>query len=88
MSAENKKGKALPASYTPPALPLNDEPQMTASQYQAQQEFFFSQVERFKKMFEDSTLAKFIVMAGVSGVVVAAIEIVRAFIDLVWYLRK
>jgi hypothetical protein len=64
------------------------EPQMTASQFQNQQEFFFAQVERFKKMFEDSTLAKYIVMAGISGVVIAAVEVVRAFIDFVTYLRK
>ena len=64
------------------------EPQMTASQFQGQQEFFFAQVERFKKMFEDSTLAKYIIMAGVSGVVIAAVEVIRAFIDLVVYLKK
>ena len=64
------------------------EPQMTASQFQNQQDFFFAQVERFKKMFEDSTLAKYIVMAGISGVVIAAVEVVRAFIDFVTYLRK
>jgi len=27
-------------------------------------------------------------MAGISGVVIAAVEVVRAFIDLVNYLRK
>lgn len=64
------------------------EPQMTPTQYQNQQEFFFAQVERFKKMFEDSTLAKYIIMAGVSGVVIAAVEVIRAFVDLVSYLRK
>jgi hypothetical protein len=64
------------------------EPQMTASQFQNQQEFFFAQVERFKKMFEDSTLAKYIIMAGVSGIVIAAVEVVRVFVDLVNYLRK
>jgi hypothetical protein len=87
MSADGKKGKALPASYTPPE-PLKDEPQMTASQYQAQQEFFFGQVERFKKMFEDSTLAKYIIMAGIGGAVVGVIEVVRAVIQVVSYLRK
>lgn len=61
---------------------------MTPTQYQNQQEFFFAQVERFKKMFEDSTLAKYIIMAGVSGVVIAAVEVIRAFVDLVSYLRK
>jgi len=64
------------------------EPQMTATQFQNQQEFFFAQVERFKKMFEDSTLAKYIVMAGISGVVIATVEVVRLLVDLVNYLRK
>jgi len=61
---------------------------MTATQFQNQQEFFFAQVERFKKMFEDSTLAKYIVMAGISGVVIATVEVVRLLVDLVNYLRK
>ena len=75
MSGETKKGKALPVSYTPPEQP--GEPQMTAAQYQDQQDFFFGQVERFKKLFEDSTLAKYIVMAGVTGLIVAALEVIR-----------
>jgi hypothetical protein len=73
------------SSYTPAR---ESEPHMTATQYQNQQEFYFRQVERFKKMFEDSTLAKFIIAAGISGVVVAAVEVLRAFIDLVVYFRK
>jgi hypothetical protein len=32
---------------------------------------------RVKKMFEDSSLAKYIIMAGVSGVVLMVIELVR-----------
>jgi hypothetical protein len=87
MSGETKKGKALPVSYTPPQPP-KDEPQMSAAQYQSQQEFFFGQVERFKKLFEDSTLAKYIMMAGIGGVVIAVIEVVRAFIQVVCYLRR
>jgi len=62
--------------------------QMTVAEYQGLQDFFFGQVERFKKMFEDSSLAKYIIMAGVSGVVVALIELVRAIIDVVCYLKK
>jgi hypothetical protein len=64
------------------------EPQMTASQFQDQQVFFFAQVERFKKMFEDSTLAKYIIMAGISGVVIASVEVIRGFVDLIAYLLK
>lgn len=63
------------------------DPQMTVEQYQGLQNFFFGQVERFKKMFEDSTLAKYIIMAGISGVVVGVIESVRALIDLIHYFK-
>jgi hypothetical protein len=64
------------------------EPQMTVAQYQGLQDFFFGQVERFKKMFEDSTLAKYIIMAGISGVVVGVIELARAVIDVISYFKK
>jgi hypothetical protein len=64
------------------------EPQMTATQYHNQQDFFFSQVERFKKMFEDSTLAKFIIMAGISGVVVAVVELLRVLWLIARYVWK
>jgi hypothetical protein len=86
MSAD-KKNKPERGYVPPNPLPA-EEPQMTASQYQNQQEFFFNQVERFKKMFEDSTLAKYIIMAGISGVVVAVIELARAFIQIARYLRN
>ena len=65
MSVE-KKGSG---GYNPPRL--------TSEEFQSQQDFFFCQVERFKKLFEDSTLAKYIIMAGVSGLVVAIIEVLR-----------
>jgi hypothetical protein len=98
----NSPGTPVPGSPAPaapaqaaPAAPAGGgggfniaEPQMTAAQFQNQQEFFFAQVERFKKMFEDSTLAKFIIMAGVSGVVIAVVEAARGIIDLVNYFRK
>lgn len=89
MSGEAKKGKPLNVSYTTAPTELQQaEPLQTASQFQNQQEFFFAQVERFKKMFEDSTLAKYIIMAGISGVIIAIVEAIRAFIDLFKYLAK
>jgi hypothetical protein len=39
-------------------------------------------LERFKKLFEDSSLAKYVKLAGIGGLVVAVIEFVRAAIDL------
>lgn len=41
------------------------------------------EIERVKKLFEDSTLAKYIIMAGVSGVVVGLIELVRFIVQCV-----
>ncbi len=41
-----------------------------------------SEIERIKRLFEDSWLAKYIVMAGVSGVILAVIEIVRVALEL------
>ena len=81
----------VPKPKIGPAAPASNEIEsvkMTVTQFQNQQDFFFAQVERFKKMFEDSTLAKFIIMAGVSGVVIAAIEAFRALIDMVGYFKK
>ncbi len=48
----------------------------------------FDEFVQFKKLFEDSPLAKYIIMAGVGGVVLASIEIVRGVIDLVRYIRS
>jgi hypothetical protein len=76
---------SIGGGYHPAPAP---EPQMTVTQYQSLQDFFFGQVERFKRMFESSTLAKYIVMAGISGVVVGVIEVARAIIDLIVYFRK
>jgi hypothetical protein len=39
-------------------------------------------LERFKKLFEDSSLAKYIKWAGIGGLVLMVIELVRAGIDL------
>jgi hypothetical protein len=79
MSAEKKKSSYVP-SEPPPKEDQLEEPRMSASFYQEQQRFFFDQAQLFKKLFEDSTLAKWIVMAGISGVIVAALEIVH----LIW----
>jgi hypothetical protein len=84
MSAERSKN-AEGVGYTPSTrklpkdLPTDQEappkePTMTASQYQSQQLFFREQVQSFKELFEDSTLAKWIVMAGISGLVAAVLE--------------
>ncbi|HEY6267240.1 MAG TPA: hypothetical protein VIX11_02995 [Candidatus Acidoferrum sp.] len=43
---------------------------------------------QFKKLFEDSPLAKYVIMAGVGGVMLTAIEIIRGIIDLVRYIRS
>ncbi len=88
MSGE-KKGKPLAVSYTtvPAELP-KVEPLQTASQFQNQQDYVIGQVERIRKMFEESKLSKYIIMAGVSGVVVAAIELIRGVIQLISYIRK
>jgi len=43
-------------------------------------------LERFKKLFEDSALAKFVILAGlggIAGIVLAIIEVVRVVIELV-----
>lgn len=37
---------------------------------------------QFKKAFEDSPLAKYVIMAGVTGVILVAIELIRAGVDL------
>ncbi len=47
-------------------------------------------LERFKKLFEDSALAKYIILAGlggIAGIVLAIIEIVRMVIELVKHYR-
>jgi hypothetical protein len=63
--------------YTPlPALP-KEEVRMTASEYQSQQAFFLEQARKFKEMFEDSTLAKWIIAAGLSGIVIAVVAILQ-----------
>jgi len=46
------------------------------------------EIERIKKMFEDSKLAKYIIMAGVTGVILATIEIGRVVADLVHYCHR
>ena len=71
-----------------PELPAPPETRMTPEQYQAQQDFFFGQVERFKRMFEDSTLAKYIIMAGVTGMILAVIEVGRVLVELVVFFRR
>jgi hypothetical protein len=43
---------------------------------------------QFKKLFEDSTLAKYIIMAGISGVVIAAVELVRMLWSAVRWIWK
>jgi hypothetical protein len=40
------------------------------------------EIERIKKLFEDSPLAKYIKMAGVSGVVLVLIEVGRVIAEL------
>ena len=88
-SAKQESGSYGGGTYGSSYTPIREsEPQMTAAQYQNQQEFYFSQVERFKKMFEDSTLAKYIIAAGIGGGVVAVVEVLRAFIELIAYSRK
>ena len=89
MSAEKKKA----VGYIPVEPPTKEaaeleEPRMTASFYQAQQRFFFDQAQLFKKLFEDSTLAKWIIMAGLSGVIVAALEILHLIWSAVRYIWK
>jgi hypothetical protein len=85
MSAERKKSGNdgyIPNKPPPKETPATDqgapkEPMMTASQYQSQQLFFREQVQSFKELFEDSMLAKWIIMAGISGLVVAVLELAR-----------
>src|SRR5882762_2662886 len=47
-------------------------------------------LERFKKLFEDSALAKYMILAGLGGIagtVLAIIEIVRGVVELVKHYR-
>src|SRR5260370_34256715 len=43
------------------------EPMMTTAQYQSLARFYGEQAGSFKKLFEDSTLAKWIRLAGIGG---------------------
>jgi len=47
-------------------------------------------LERFKKLFEDSALAKYMILAGLGGIagtVLAIIELVRGVVELVKHYR-
>ena len=46
------------------------------------------EIERIKKLFEGSSLAKYIIMAGVTGLVLAVIEIVRVIVELYHHFNK
>ena len=61
---------------------------MTASQFQNQQAFFLDQVKALKQMFEESPLRKWIIMAGASGIVIAAIELLRMLWAIWRYVGK
>jgi nitrate/nitrite-specific signal transduction histidine kinase len=64
------------------ALPPQ-EPMMTAAQYQNLARFYAEQAESFKKLFEDSNLAKWIKLAGIGGAA-ALFAAVAEFFHLLW----
>jgi hypothetical protein len=46
------------------------------------------EIERIKKLFEDSPLAKYIMMAGVAGVVLVLIEVGRVIVELYHHFNR
>lgn len=85
MPADSKKKSTV--GYVPPEGVI-PEPLMTASQYQSQQTHFLEMVQTLKKMFEESPLRKYIIMAGVSALVAVIIEAAH-MIWLAWrYIGK
>ena len=72
-----------PRGYIPTEQPEPARLNMTVEELHAM-------LERFKKFFEESRLAKYVILAGlggIAGIVLAVIEIVRVVIDLVKHYR-
>ena len=85
-SEEERKSKEQVSGIGGPP----QEPMMTAAQYQNLARFYAEQAESFKKLFEDSTLAKWIKLAGIggaAGVVLVIIEIIRALAWLIGHFK-
>jgi hypothetical protein len=59
------------------------EPMMTAAQYQSLARFYGEQAASFKNLFEDSTLAKWIRLAGIGGAAALVAAVVELF-HLLW----